>query len=125
MTRTKWMRLVVRDPGDVLRWASQQDARQLDAFRYRVIAGREFVSFRLVPRYPIQIGTSDIIVVAHSTGTALHRLAAALRGAARRTVRRMARATTWLTAPRPSQALRSADLYRLPTAQRSSTSQRY
>ena len=124
MTRTKWMRLVVRDPADVLRWASQQDARQLDAFRYRVIAGREFVSFRLVPRYPIQIGTSDIIVVAHSTGTALHRLVAGLRGAARRTLRRMARTTAQLAAARPPQASRSANLYRLPTPPRSSTSQR-
>jgi hypothetical protein len=67
MTRTKWMRLVVRDPADVLRWASQQDARQRDAFR---------------------------------------------------------RATAWLAAARPPQAPHSADLYRFPTAQRSSTSQR-
>jgi hypothetical protein len=65
MMRTKWMRLGVRDPADVLRWASAQDTRQLDDFRYRVIHGREFVSFRLVPRYRVQIGTNDIIVVAH------------------------------------------------------------
>jgi hypothetical protein len=65
MMRTKWMRLGVRDPADILRWASAQDTRQLDDFRYRVIHGREFVSFRMVPRYRVQIGTSDIIVVAH------------------------------------------------------------
>jgi hypothetical protein len=65
MMRTKWMRLGVRDPADILRWASAQDTRQLDDFRYRVIHGREFVSFRMVPRYRVQIGTNDIIVVAH------------------------------------------------------------
>jgi hypothetical protein len=65
MTRTKWMRLGVRDMGDILRWAGEQNAGQLDAFRHRVIRGREFVSFRMVPRYAIEIGTADIIVVAH------------------------------------------------------------
>ncbi|HWB50742.1 MAG TPA: hypothetical protein VG651_16660 [Stellaceae bacterium] len=65
MTRTKWMRLGVRDPADIMRWAAGQNARHLDEFRYRVIHGREYVSFRMIPRYAIQIGTSDIVVVAH------------------------------------------------------------
>jgi hypothetical protein len=65
MTRTKWMRLMVRDPADILRWAGQQRARHLTDFRHRVIGGREIVSFRLVPDYAIQIGTREIMVVAH------------------------------------------------------------
>lgn len=65
MTRTKWMRLMVQDPADILRWAGQQQARHLSDFRYRVIGGREIVSFRLVPDYAIQIGTREIVVVAH------------------------------------------------------------
>jgi hypothetical protein len=77
MMRTKWMRLGVRDPADILRWASAQDTRQLDDFRYRVIRGREFVSFRMVPRYRVQIGTNDIIVVAHVKPGRRQRLAAA------------------------------------------------
>jgi hypothetical protein len=65
MTRTKWMRLMVRDPADILRWAGQQRVRDLSDFRHRVIHGREIVSFRMVPDYAIQIGTRDIMVVAH------------------------------------------------------------
>lgn len=65
MTRTKWMRLMVRDPADILRWAGQQRARHLGDFRHRVICGREIVSFRLVPGYRIEIGTHEIVVVAH------------------------------------------------------------
>ncbi|HVH80060.1 MAG TPA: hypothetical protein VM782_11760 [Stellaceae bacterium] len=65
MMRTKWMRLGVRDPADILRWAAGQNTRLLDDFRYRVIRGREFVSFRMVARYAIEIGTREIIVVAH------------------------------------------------------------
>jgi hypothetical protein len=65
MTRTKWMRLMVRDPADILRWAGQQRARHLTDFRHRVIGGREIVSFRMVPDYAIQIGTREIMVVAH------------------------------------------------------------
>jgi hypothetical protein len=65
MTRTKWMRLMVGDPADILRWAGQQRARHLSDFRHRVIGGREIVSFRLVPDYTIQIGTHEIMVVAH------------------------------------------------------------
>jgi hypothetical protein len=74
MNRTKWLRLIVRDPADVMRWAGQQDARQLDEFRYRVINGREFVSFRMVPRYAIEIGTAEIVVVAQARGRVLRRI---------------------------------------------------
>jgi hypothetical protein len=65
MQRTKWMRLAMRDLGDVIRWAGAQQAREIGEFRYRVINGREIVSFRLVPNYPIQIGAREIIVVAY------------------------------------------------------------
>ena len=65
MTRTKWMRLIVHDLSDVVRWASRQNARQIDEFRYRVVNGHESVSFRLVPAYPIEIGTRDIVVICH------------------------------------------------------------
>lgn len=59
------MRLMVRDPADILRWAGQQRARHLGDFRHREIGGREIVSFRLIPDYAIQIGTREIMVVAH------------------------------------------------------------
>jgi hypothetical protein len=65
MLRTKWLRLTVRDLGDVMRWAGEQNARRIEDFRYRIIDGRESVSFRLVPDYAIRVGTHDIIVVAH------------------------------------------------------------
>jgi len=65
MNRTKWMRLSVRDLGDVIRWAGAQNARDIGEFRYRVVNGREIVSFRLVPRYAIDIGAREIIVVAY------------------------------------------------------------
>jgi hypothetical protein len=66
MNRIKWMRLSVRDLGDVIRWAGAQNAREIGEFRYRVVNGREIVSFRLVPRYPIDIGAREIIVVAYA-----------------------------------------------------------
>lgn len=116
MTRTKWMRLVVRDPADVMRWASQQNARQLDEFRYRVIAGREYVSFRMVPRYSIQIGTSEIVVVAHASGCALHRAVAGLRTIGRRMLRKTAAMTARLVTARAAIPVHTAELYRLPTA---------
>jgi hypothetical protein len=59
------MRLAMRDLGDVIRWAGAQQAREIGEFRYRVVNGREIVSFRLVPNYAIQIGVRDIVVVAH------------------------------------------------------------
>src|SRR5207237_8969610 len=66
MNRTKWMRLSVRDLGDVIRWAGAQNAREISEFRYRVVNGREMVSFRLVPRYAIDIGAREIIVLAYA-----------------------------------------------------------
>src|SRR5579872_5265836 len=118
MTRTKWMRLMVREPADVLRWASQENARQLEDFRYRVIGGREFVSFRMVPRYAIQIGTSEIVVVACARGR-MSRQAALLFG---KICRRLARGSVaglaWLAAPRALQSAASpvpgAEVHLLP-----------
>src|SRR3982075_720193 len=66
MNRTKWMRLSVRDLGDVIRWVGAQNAREIGEFRYRVVNGREMVSFRLVPRYAIDIGAREIIVLAYA-----------------------------------------------------------
>src|SRR5438105_10363400 len=66
VNRTKWMRLSVRDLGDVIRWAGAQNAREISEFRYRVVNGREMVSFRLVPRYAIDIGAREIIVLAYA-----------------------------------------------------------
>src|SRR5215472_16331901 len=99
MNRTKWMRLGVRDPADIMRWAAAQNASHLDEFHYRVIRGREFVSFRMIPRYAIQIGTSDIVVVAHVTPCRRQVLAAAAAGWWRRTQRRVVQAVASL---RPS-----------------------
>src|SRR5207237_9533986 len=64
MNRTKWMRLSVRDLGDVIRGAGAQNAREISEFRYRVVNGREMVSFRLVLLYAIAIGAPEIIVLA-------------------------------------------------------------
>src|SRR5260370_30729791 len=69
MQRTKWMRLAMRDLGDVIRWAGAQQAREIGGFRYRVINGREIVSFRLVPNYAIEIGAREIVVVVHVRGS--------------------------------------------------------
>jgi hypothetical protein len=66
MNRTKWMRLSVRNLGDIIRWAGAQNAREIGEFRYRVVNGREIVSFRLVPRYAIDVGAREIIVVAYA-----------------------------------------------------------
>jgi hypothetical protein len=119
MTRTKWMRLAVKDPADILRWAGAQNTRQLDEFRHRVIHGREFVSFRMVPRYRVEIGTSDIVVVAHVAATARQRMITAIGGLGRKTARRITGAIAALQ-PRVTPAPRSAELYafapaRLPT----------
>ena len=118
MNRTKWMRLVVRDSADVLRWASQEDARQLDDFRYRVIFGREFVSFRMVPRYAIDIGTREIVVLACARGSAPRRLALLLGKTRRRINRGIAAAFAWLVAPRelnhPAAAIGSGEVHHLP-----------
>lgn len=118
MTRTKWMRLVVHDSADVLRWASQESARQLDEFRYRVIGGREFVSFRMIPRYSIDIGTREIVVVACARGSARHRFILALRKTCRRLGRGVAAAFTWLVAPRAPElacaTVGKAEVHHLP-----------
>ena len=117
MTRTKWMRLVVRDSADVLRWASQEDARQLDDFRYRVIFGREFVSFRMIPRYAIDIGTREIVVVACARGSAARRFALAAHKVYRRLNRGLSAAFAWLVAPRApdlsSAAVHSGEVHHL------------
>jgi hypothetical protein len=111
MARAKWMRLLVRDLADVLRWADRQNARQIDGFRYRVIHGREIVSFRLVPDYSIEIGTREIVVVAFARGR-LRRIAAAwLRAAARRALLALKD-----TIERPAEALPSAAIIPLPVA---------
>jgi hypothetical protein len=119
MTRTKWMRLVVRETADVLRWANQENARLLDDFRYRVIGGREFVSFRMVPRYSIDIGTREIVVVACARGRTAQRLAIAMSAQRRRFTRAIAAAFAWLVAPRASNSApgtaRTAELHRLPS----------
>ena len=125
MTRTKWMRLGVRDPADILRWAGEQNARSLDEFRYRLIGGREFISFRMAPRYAIQIGTNDIIVVAHVYHTRRQRLLAATQmfcGNLAQLVRRM----IGTLAPRAAEAVaaHTAELYQLPTPRRSAPSRR-
>jgi hypothetical protein len=125
MTRTKWMRLGVRDPADILRWAGEQNARNLDEFRYRLIRGREFISFRMVPRYAIQIGTNDIIVVAHVYHTRRQRLAAAARllyGRVTRRIRRM----IGTFAPRSAEPAvgHTAELYQLPAPRRRSAPSR-
>lgn len=122
MSRTKWMRLGVRDPADILRWASAQNTRQLDDFRYRVIHGREFVSFRMVPRYAIQIGTADIVVVAHVKAGRRRRIAAACRALARRGAR-LATNLVGALAPQVAERApeRTAELYHLGSSRRSSS----
>lgn len=75
MHRTKWVRLIVRDLGDAIRWANLQQARHIGDFRYRMINGHESVSFRLYPEYAIQIGTRDIVVVCHVAPSRWHHLA--------------------------------------------------
>ncbi|HXC26711.1 MAG TPA: hypothetical protein VNV38_02055 [Stellaceae bacterium] len=123
MTRTKWMRLGVNDPADILRWAATQNTRQLDEFRHRVIRGREFVSFRLIPRYRVEIGTCDIVVMAHVRASARQRLAATIAALCRRTARRLA-ATIEALRPQVAPPPRSAELYALVPARISSRSTR-
>jgi hypothetical protein len=125
MTRTKWLRLGVREPGDILRWAGAQSTRQLDEFRYRVIRGREYVSFRMVPRYPIEIGTNEIVVVAYVKPRARQLLFAT--GAAR--CRTMVQGVSaWLSAFKPQSAVsrpsQTAELYQFAALRRSSSARR-
>ncbi|HTW51671.1 MAG TPA: hypothetical protein VME45_07230 [Stellaceae bacterium] len=125
MMRTKWMRLGVRDPADILRWAGAQSTRQLDDFRYRVIHGREFVSFRMMPRYRVEIGTSEIIVVAHVVPGARQRMVAAAFGVVRIASRRVLAAVASLRSRRSVPAPgHSAELYDFTPPRRSSTARR-
>lgn len=113
MSKTKWLRLGVRDPADILRWAGAQNVHRLDAFRHRRIHGREYVSFRMLPRYAIEIGTSDIIVVAHVRPGSGQRLALAAHALCRWCLCRAANAAAALK-PRtvfPASA-RMGELYR-------------
>jgi hypothetical protein len=121
MTRAKWMRLGVRDPADILRWAGAQNTRQLDDFRHRVIRGREFVSFRMVPRYAIEIGTSDIIVVAHVKPSPRQQLVVLIARLCRRAAQRIFAAIAALK-PRvgvPAQ-VHTAELYQFAALRMSS-----
>lgn len=121
MIRTKWLRLGVRETGDILRWAGEQDIRELDDFRYRMIHGREFVSFRMVPRYAIEIGTSDIIVVAHVEIGKRQRAISAARAVCRRCLRLAATAIAALSPRAPVAApVHAAELYELPVPHLSS-----
>jgi hypothetical protein len=121
MMRTKGMRLGVSDPADILRWAGAQSTRQLDDFRYRVIRGREFVSFRMVPRYAIEIGTNDIIVVAYLKARARRKLTAAAADLCRKTARRVGTTIAALKPPgMPPLPAHSAELYQLATVRVSS-----
>ena len=124
MNRTKWMRLAVRDLGDVIRWAGAQNAREIGEFRYRVVNGREMVSFRLVPRYAIDIGAREIIVLAYARVTGwrtrlrdLRRIAGA---AAQRAGRRLGIAPVVATAAASLPPHRIARLQPLSTASRRS-----
>lgn len=116
------MRLGVRDPADILRWAGAQNAHHLDDFRHRVIHGREFVSFRMIPRYAIQIGTADIVVVAHVEAGRGQRAMAACWALGRRAARLVAR---MYAASRPratlSAPVQTAKLYELAAPRLSSS----
>jgi hypothetical protein len=89
MNRTKWMRLKVRNLSEVVRWAGDQNARHIDNFRYRVLHGRESVSFRMVPNYAIEVGTTEIIVVCQVRAGWARLLVERLAVMSRRTLRRM------------------------------------
>jgi hypothetical protein len=122
MQRTKWMRLTMRDLGDVIRWAGAQQAREIGEFRYRVINGREIVSFRLVPNYAIQIGARDIVVVAHVRASGWRARLRELRRIGRALLRRLRQSAT-VSAAIPSSAAslpphRIAQLRPLPAASR-------
>jgi hypothetical protein len=126
MSRTKWMRLGVKDPADIVRWAGAQNIRRLDDFRHRIIGGREFVSFRMVPRYAIEIGTGDIIVVAHVVPGARQLLAAALAAFCRRAVRQVSATITALKSPGMAPApAHSAELYQFAALRGSSPARRW
>lgn len=122
MSRTKWMRLTVGDLADVVRWAGEQQARQISEFRYRVINGRESVSFRMVPDYGIQVGTRDIVVVCHVRQGLLSRMGRLARGqlaAAGASLRQvLARLADLKTRPKSAALQRSAEVHPFPLARR-------
>jgi hypothetical protein len=117
----------VRETADVLRWAARENARQLDEFRYRVIGGREFVSFRMVPHYSIDVGTREIIVLACARGRLPQRFAMAFGTASHRLAVVVKSAFAWLAAPRAPNASavspHTAELHHLPLARLGSPSQ--
>ena len=115
MNRTKWMRLSVRDLGDVIRWAGAQNAREIGEFRYRVVNGREIVSFRLVPRYAIDIGAREIIVVAYARMLGWRARLREFRRIARAWARRLQQ-TLGIATAAPMAALPSHRLTRLAPA---------
>lgn len=122
MTRTKWLRLGVRDPADILRWAAAQNTRALDDLRHRVIGGREFVSFRMVPRYRVQVGADDILVVAHVKMGLRQQLAAGVVALRRKATRRVAAAIATLRPAATPLPPRSAELYQFAKARLSRSS---
>ena len=124
MGRTKWMRLGVNDPADILRWAGTQNTRQLDEFRHRVIRGREFVSFRLVPRYRVEIGTCDIVVMAHVKASTRQRFVAGVAALGRRTIRNLAATIDALRSRVAPAPVHTAELYALVPARIQSRSVR-
>ena len=105
MQRTKWMRLAMRDLGDVIRWAGAQQAREIGEFRYRVVNGREIVSFRLVPNYAIQIGARDIVVVAHVRASGWRARLRELRRIGRALLHRIRKTSASAAMPGPAASL--------------------
>src|SRR5437870_6617639 len=105
MQRTKWMRLAVRDLGDVIRWAGAQQAREIGEFRYRVVNSREIVSFRLVPNYAIQIGARDIVVVAHVRASGWRARLRELRRIGRALLHRIRKTSASAAMPGPAASL--------------------
>jgi hypothetical protein len=89
MNRTKWMRLKVRNLSEVVRWAGDQNARHIDNFRYRVLHGRESVSFRMIPNYAIEVGTTEIVVVCQVRVSAARLLVERMVVKGRRMLRRL------------------------------------
>ncbi|HZT87421.1 MAG TPA: hypothetical protein VFA12_05580 [Stellaceae bacterium] len=123
MTRTKWMRLIVRDLSDVVRWASRQNARQIDDFRYRIVNGHESVSFRMVPAYPIQVGARDIVVICHVRLGARRYLAERAARLLRRVGSRFGAAVAPPAAPViAASAARNAEIHPLPWVRNTSPS---
>ena len=106
MTRTKWMRLKVRDLSEAVRWASAQNARDILDMRYRVIRRRETLSFRMVPNYQIKVGTREIVVVCHVRASAATFVANRLAAWRRRLVRRA------VAAPAPQKLRPPAEVVR-------------